>query len=353
MSDIRSQFSKPKYGQKGGHSNFSVEEDKANVYRILPPMKSGTEDGRWAIYLAQHFGYKGVDKSDPNKEKARPFACPKKEDYKTKMVLVDCDECIRVAEQRDILEQKEHALKEEGRTDEEIGQILAVLKGWVKNHNQDRKWYINVMSLDGKFGVLRIAHKHKLALDAAIKLVQENHGIDPLDIDAGVWFDFRRSGRGPTTNHTVTPVTETVNVNGRNLMAIKGAALTDAQLEQAFKECPDLKVENLMRVVSPEQVRLLVKGSGDPEEVDKVFGLSQNADREKSPTPVGKPQVKPTVKVEAPAPAKAPAPVVDDLDAQIARLQAQKAAKAPKPAPQNLSEEDFDALFPDPDASAA
>lgn len=277
-------FGKPKYGQKTGHKTWRVVENEPNVFRVLPPIKSHVEDGEWAIFLGQHFGYAGVDRTDASKTKARPFACPKKENYHTKMVTVACAECDKIDAQKALLESRGAALANEGKTEEEIDQILAPLKSWCKNHNQDRKWYINVMSQKGEFGVLAIPHKAMQKLKIVIKRLQEENGLEPIaDFDKGVWFDFRRTGKGRNTEYDVLVVEELVEVGGRKLRDIKLAPLTDAQLDQALKECPDLTIQTLMRVATPEQVKLLVASSGDPEEVDAIFNMSQKTEASASP----------------------------------------------------------------------
>jgi len=286
---IRAQFGKPKYGQKTGHKTWRVEDDnKPNVYRILPPMKSHQEDGEWGIYLGQHFGYSGVDRTDSSKTKARPFACPKKENYHTKMVTVGCAECDKIDTQKALLESRKAALEAEGRSEEEIDQILAPLKSWCKNHNQDRKWYVNAMNAKGEFGVLAFPHKAMQKLRGVIERLQKEAGLEPIgDLDKGVWFDFRRTGKGRNTDYDVLVVEETVLVDGRKLKDVKLAPLSDEQLEAAQKECPDLTIQALMRVVTPEQVKMLVASSGDPEEVDTIFGLAQK--NESSASPAKKP----------------------------------------------------------------
>jgi hypothetical protein len=289
---VRAQFGKPKYGAKTGHKTWRIAESKpnevvSNIFRILPPMKSGLEDGIWAAFFAQHFGYSGVDKVDASKQKARPFACPKKENFTTKMVTVGCAECDKREAQEALLAARKAALEAEGHSEEEIDSILAPLKSWCKNHNQDRKWYINVVNQKNEFGVIAIPHKAYQKLKAVIKRLMEEDGRpDPIaDYDKGVWFDFRRTGKGRNTEYDVLVVEETIDVGGgRKAKVVKDAPLTDAQLEQALKECPDLIVGALMRVVSPEQVAMLVASSGDPEEVDAILGSAQRVEASASPT---------------------------------------------------------------------
>jgi hypothetical protein len=357
---VRAQFGKPKYGAKTGHKTWRVIENEQNVYRILPPLKSGMEDGTWAIFLAQHFGYGGVDKADAGKTKARPFACPKKENFTTKMVTVSCAECDKIEAQKDLLEARKKVLETEGRTEEEIDSILAPLKSWCKNHNQDRKWYLNVMNEKGEFGVLAIPHKAYQKLKLVRERKEKETGFDPIgDLDNGLWFDFRRTGKGRLTEYDVFVVEETVDVGGRKLKADKAAPLSDAQLEQALKECPDLVVNALMRVVSTEQVAMLVASSGDPEEVDAILGSPSKVESSVSPA---KKVSAANAAAQAVKPAAVSTPVMDDEEAELRRQLAEatkrKAAGvkvAPKPAPapapeidedDDLSPEELEKLFP-------
>lgn len=358
--NVRAQFGKPKYGQKTGHKTWRIQEEKpgtkvSNVYRILPPIKSGLEDGTWAIFLSQHFGYSGVDKADASKTKARPFACPKKENFTTKMVTVPCAECDKNEAQRALQESRKAALEAEGKDEEEIDSMLAPLKSYNRNHNQDRKWYVNVMNEAGEFGVLAIPHKAFGKLKSLIKRLQEEDGVEPIGVaegDVGAWFDFRRTGKGRNTDYDVLVVQESVDLgNGRKGKAHKPAPLSDKQLEQAFKDCPDLVVGALMRVVTPEQVQMLVASSGDPEEVDAILGTAQRVESSASPA---KPKLSAAHAVaQAVKPPAAP-DEEEELMRRLSQVQAKKAAgtkmvaKAPEPEDEDedLSPEELEKLFP-------
>lgn len=348
---VRAQFGKPKYGAKLGNKIFRILESKpnepvTNIYRIIPPIKTGIEDGRWTAFFAQHFGYGGVDKSDAKKTKARPFACPKKENFNTKMVLVPCAECDKIESQKALLASRQQALEAEGRTEEEIDALLAPLKSWCRNHNQDRKWYMNVMNQAGEFGTLAIPHKAMGKLKARIEECQKDEDIgDPMDFDKGAWFDFRRTGKGRTTEYDVFIHKVKVDIGGGKKAEIaKPAPLSDAQLEQVLKECPDLLVGSLMRVVSTEQVAMLVASSGDPEEIDAIMGTAVKVEESASPKPKFSAANQAAQAVKPAAPAQPSLQISGDEEAELERqlaaarakrLAAQKAEVAParKPAP--------------------
>ncbi len=358
-------FGRAKYGAQNSTPSaqtISIKEGD-NVYRFLPPMHSYADLGRWSNYVTVHFGYQGTDSNDAAKTRVKPFRCIKVEDRKTRMVIEDCPECTLYEQREHETQNREAALRAGGKSDDEIETVLGPIRGWLQKHNPDRKHYINAMKPDGTFCAVKISHRTKKQLDAKIKEMQDREGVDPLDPEQGVWFNIRRTGRFREAQDVVEVLMEDVEVeiSGRKqrLKRVKMAPLTEEMATRASESCRDLaKIGGFDLTYA--QIKMLAESSGDPEEVDQIFALTQR--NEKSPVRTGPafvappfvapPFEAPPFEAPTPPPVAAPAPLFpagvfsppsdpagsttapaeDDeeaaLEAQMAALKASKAAKA-------------------------
>lgn len=321
MSDILSQFGKPKYGSGTGTQTFRLKEGTTSEFRIIPPMKSLAETGEWAVYGGTHFGYKGVNPKDASKPVYRTFRCIQEKDWKTNTIVQACPECDLIEARKKERDRAKAKLEGDGKSEADVKEILKPANDWLSDHNCDRKWRMNVKNAQGEMGRLYISHRTKKKLDAKLAGLLTDEGIDALEYNQGAWFRFTRTGKGVDTNDEVEVATETViGTNGQRLKAIKPGPLTEAELMTALKDCEDLsKVD---RELSFEVISMLTKCNGDPEEVDGILAMGQKD----KPAPV-KTAPAPVAKAAAPkmVPAQVPVPA-DDAAAQIAALQAQIAA---------------------------
>lgn len=314
-------FGKAKYGGTGGFKAYDLKTDSQGgsltyLYRVLPPMKSLSTSGTWAIYYGQHFGYAGVDPKDPQQTKQRPFKCIEEFNFRTKMITKACPECNLIASKKAALEAKTVKVKADiSNTAEMVDNLLAADNAWLSGkggHNCQRQWHMNVMAPSGEFGVLRMSHEVKKLMEGAIKEAKDVWGIDPTDLDQGVWFKFVRTGKKMLVQTTVTiDMQMDKDPTGKSRGQIpKPAPLTPAQIEQALQECPDLT--EVVRTLSEKQITLLTKCSGDPNEVDEIWAMGE--------------AVAPTSSVSTPAPRLAPEPVPQPKPAPVV-------APAPKSEP--------------------
>lgn len=251
-----------KYGGKK-KNNFRLQEG-SNVYRILPPLGELAAEGIWAIYDSLHWGYKGGD------GRMKPFKCPQKKNFKTKMVTVQCPECDKIAEKKAMLDDHVKRLEAGGASKEQIAEHVKPLTDWLFSHNLDKKWYLNVASPDGKIGRLAIPHKMYTQLQEIITDLVTKQGVDPIGVEGGVWFDLIRTGKGLQTTHRVTVVEQTEMVNGRPMRVYKPAPLTQEMLNRLGDEAYDLK--NAVRTLDFNQISIIVGSNGDPDIVDSAFG---------------------------------------------------------------------------------
>lgn len=360
--DVYAGFGAAKYGD-GGFKFIKLTKDSTIVVRIIPPMKSLQRTGKWAAYHGVHYGYHGVDPRDSSNTKSQPFKCVEQRDFRSQMTTVECPECLLVATKREERDRNERTLLAEGKSQADVISFLKPLDTWIRSHAPNRKWYINVLTADGTFGVLLLSNRTKKSLEQAVKDVRDQH-VDPIAPHQGAWFSITRVGDGFSTPDSVKVVNESVSMNGQTFHSIKQAPLTAEQAADALSICPDLAT--VARAISFEQVTMLVASSGDPVEVDSIIGMTQN--REASPAPVQRQAVPRPTPVPAPvysAPVQVTAPAAPEADEEAAALAALEAIRAKKaatarqavPAPtrtpsmpipgdiNSMSDEDFKALF--------
>ena len=334
-------FGKPKYGNRSGWKNFYVEEDKPNIYRPSPPVKSLAAKGEWARFYRNHWGYYIQPKDNADgKPQPRTFECIYKENYRTKMVTQDCPECDLIEVKRDEYEQLKKRAIAGGASEEAADAGLGPLLTWIKQHNNDGKWHIIAKNEKNEWGILHLPHKLKQALDDKISKLQAE-GIDPLDPARGVWFNFGRTGKRIQTRYSVEVVMVSEIINGKSYSTIKEAPLTAEDAAAIDRDVPDLATLNDNKRVTYEQIKQLVESGGAQEVVEAIFNSTmpegeskaESRSEERTETKSTPPAETATAtKVETKTPE---VPVADPEDDVIIKLQeslnqalAQKAAKA-------------------------
>jgi hypothetical protein len=356
MASARDGFGGANLGGPGRqYEIFKLDDGKPFTCRLLPAMKSLREKNVWSVFLREHFGYSIPDpKNLKTGLSLRPFLCVEVYNRHTEMVEESCPECREIEQHKQLKEDREMAetskLKAQGVLDDKkikaaIEPMVAPLAKWLKDHNLSKKHNINVMSADGKFGLLAIGHKAKKALDLKIKECRDKIGINPFDFDDGVFFTFTRNGNG---FDAVTDVSITYEPGAtKGTQQIKMAPMSEEQITKALEVLPDLAT--LGRKVTKAQVQLLVESGGDPETVETILAMTQKKEqsperkpsnlppppppvRAAEPPPPPPPPVAPPPAVSAPEPQQtAPAAAVED-DEEAAALRALEAIKAKKAA---------------------
>lgn len=197
MSNV---FGKAKFG--GNKRTWFKLKDGESVYRILPPMGELQEDGRWSQFYRIHYGYKN------SANQMRTFQSPLVRNMKTKMIDVQDAALERI---ESLLAKLDEAKK--AKNEEMVTSLLKLVGGQKSRYNLDSNHYLNVIDLQGNIGILKIRHKAKLALDAAIKKLRDE-GVDGggLDPENGRFFSFSRSGTGRDTIYQVTVYEKKINV---------------------------------------------------------------------------------------------------------------------------------------------
>jgi hypothetical protein len=372
-ANIETQFDGFKYFKLRTPDPKKGETETSLVLRLLPSMKSYRDTGEWKFFYGQHYGYAGVNSRDPSKPRSRPFGCIQKKG-KNKEIITPCPKCTQMSKMEDRRKAREDELAkqhgfegEEARKSSEFYEIkksdskYSQLAAWLSKHNCDKKFWINVMSKDGEYGVLQLSYsttQEKLIplLKKLADGTETGEKVDAFDPGSGMWLNFTRSGRIPRVVDNVVPFTELVDVgNGKKAKMAATAPMTQEQIEKALKVCPDL-AKDVVKFIEATTIQQLVDCSGDPEEVDRIWppenkqvkptapattttsGDEGSVDEGESLVDVGLTPAKAEVKTQVTEEPKvetksepAPAAEEDDEEAALQRqLEAARAKKAAK-----------------------
>jgi hypothetical protein len=253
------------------------------VGRIIPPFKSLANNPRgWAHYHDLFFGYDGLSKNNPSKNRMRPFVvkdCRRDENPAQK----------KITDQQAKLESLYDSLAKLDKSEAEVKKETQPLVDWLRYHNRDSKWYLNMVGEDGEIYVLQITNKCKKDLELEMsKLEAQGYSIaDIMNPKGGVWFEFIRTGsrlKVGEIQDKVSVVREVQTFTGANgqpqkAEVIKSAALTQPQIDKVLANAPDLALETV-NFLTKDQAQRLVDGPADPSFVDSIWGdlpLSQTA----------------------------------------------------------------------------
>lgn len=317
---------KPKYTEV--RKTIKGLEEGSNVVRILPPLhscaKPGKNEGKWFFQHRQHFGYDTPRAEDPTLKDYNTFYCVEEYNFREKHIERACPECEKNKEVKREYESKKAVLKEAGKTPEQIQAALGKVAEYMKRHNLDNKYYINVKNKDGTFSTRKIPwtayKKVRAQIDELLKPTNPRRApVDPIAPDQGVWFDIIRTGKSfNEVDYDVKVVTEPreVVIDGetKEVEVLVKAPLTEEEYERAEGSCYDISDVGIRRLPY-DKVVALVASHGSPEEIRAIFGSSER--REVEP-----------VEVEEPT------PVVEEVE-----VKAQRLAPGPTIKPQRMVEE--------------
>lgn len=331
------------------------------ILRLLPAMHSYKDTGEWNFYYGQHYGHVGVNASNPDKPRARPFGCIQKRDNKTKKVERQCPKCTqydaydakakaRAQELLAALQKKDPSITEksdEFKKAKKEDVKYKALAAWLRSNNCDRKIWINAMDQAGNFGVLKLSYKtFKDLLKPLLKKLRDQDKVDAFSPAEGRWLRFTRTGSNPLVTDGVEVYSveqEMTNAAGKKVKAKEeqAAPMTNEQIRKALKTCPDL-AKDVVKFIDAATIQKLVDSSGDPEETDRIWPPTEAKKDDEGEPEAEKVQAKPEpVQAKKPAPAPDPEPAADDgQDDEMAELLRQQeemqkriaAAKAKKPA---------------------
>jgi hypothetical protein len=262
-----------------------LKQSETIVARVLPPIKSQKNTGRWFMRHGVHYGFVTENKKDKaGKPWPKPFICKEVRDFNTKMVTTECPLCTKIEEQKNILAKLERDILSglsEKATKKEIAEKLKAnpayveVSTWLKTFNIERKYYINVKYLDGTVGTLAITTNCFKSLKEKIEKLKAQK-IDALSPKEGRYFAFSRNdGDFNETKYEVTVYTESMEVDGEVVQKTKKAPLVQEDLAKISASCLDLPTAHSSADLTEEQVRTLVESNEDQDVVDLVFSSAQ------------------------------------------------------------------------------
>ena len=253
---------KASYGRSGGGNVgwFYVEDNKDNIYRVLPPMKSLAPHGKYAKFYATHRGFRGSD----NKQK--PFLCIEESNYKSKQITVHCPVCDWV----NAIEAEIANYKAKGATDEQIREY--------RNKNvfpfqAERKYYVNVVNQENKIGILAIGSKMFKSLEA-LAIEQEKLGRDITGME-GYFLNFKKQTRFKGDRDAIHTATMYMSSQQDGSFRFVNHTITAEFAQRLGPEAADLG--NLFKTLDAEQIARIVslEGASRAEYVDLLFAAPE------------------------------------------------------------------------------
>lgn len=290
---------------------FTIKDDD-NVYRPLPPMGKLADAGVFSRYFRVVWGYKD------SQGKLRPFISPRVQNFKTKMVEVDCAAFNRINSLKDELDVATKAAKASAKAGTAITKAqkdnlerLNDLVGRKGRFNIDSKHHMNVLSSDGKIGCLKLAGRGMTGMRALFKTLEsKDKGIDPTAVENGRFLNINRQGTGLDTVYTVSELKETVDIDGEEYEKAIPHNLTDSIISRLSAEAFEL--DEIYPAPTEAEVKEIVAAQLESDEaaglvIDRVFG-SRDAEKKEEPAKEAPVETKAEVKVEARAEAVKEAP---------------------------------------------
>ena len=250
---------------------FPLSQGK-NLFRLVPPLPQFEMQG-WYVWGATHFGYTVL--TAEGKKQYRPFACPRDYNRKTKVEKVPCAECNKIEKYQNEYKDMAHDYSKQVERGEmsqaQMDSLLLDHATFLEAHNRSSKYYIPVMNSQGEFGYIAVGKSVVDGLRARIAEL-ETENIDPWSPDEGAIFNVQRTGEDKyNTEYSVSVEQEAKVVDGRTYKVTKLAPLSDAQLEAAVRDIPNL--HNLSTKISQRQLEMLAASDGSPEVVASILGL--------------------------------------------------------------------------------
>lgn len=246
-------------------------KDGESAFRILPPLGDLASEGRWSMFYKIHYGYKNT------KGKLRVFQSSLVKNRKTKMVEVPDAAVERIETFKAKLEEAKSAGNKA--VVERLGKLVS---GQKPMYNVDSNHYMNVIDTQGNIGILKLRHRAKQALDERIKDLRAA-GIDPLSVENGRFFVFKRSGSGLDTSFAVDIMQEKLKVEG--VGEVKRDVvhkLSEELIGRLGEEAAELG--KLYRALSAHDIKRIVDSSdlmtGQSPVIDELFdsGKSDGGD---------------------------------------------------------------------------
>jgi hypothetical protein len=217
------------------------------------------ESGKWAVYHRVEFGYTGTD------GKLKPFLSPRVVNY-SGMVEVESETHKR----RESLKEQQAQAKKNGNS-----ALVEQRTKMLQKYNQDAKYHMNVVDLQGNVGLFKIGYKGFQALKAEVDRLR-SEGVDPIGVENGRFFVFNRAGTGRDTLYTVTEYKQKQEIStpsGKVVAMVDFPhSITDTVLSKLSTDAFELD-KIYPTVTSAEEFRIVHEGASA---VDEILGNRRN-----------------------------------------------------------------------------
>jgi hypothetical protein len=238
-----------------------------NIYRILPPVHSLAQHGKYAKYHAIHKNLRGTPSEKNNKGAYFPFACIQEKD-KNGIITRHCPLCDRVFELDAQLKlAKDQGASKDQMQDFRMAQIMPI--------QSDKKYYLNVVNQENKIGVLPITYTMFQALEHLMAEF-DSKGIDLTGQEAP-FLNFTVTQKYKGDQDAVHKVDAFLAPSTDGSFRYVSHAMTPDFIERMRTEARDLT--KLFREIDVESLAALAVGDGVTRAgiIDRIISASEEA----------------------------------------------------------------------------
>jgi hypothetical protein len=243
---------------------FKIEENKSNIYRLLPPFGSLSDSQRIAAYY-QIFFLKGAS----GKVRVVPTILRKSKD---KGIIQRCP----IVDKVEMLQKQLEVISNDPNYDQNM---VKAKKEQLFNLRLQGAFYVNVIDQAGDIGVLKVPYTAFQSLKKRLEQLK-SEGVDPINVGPqnGVFFDFKRykDEKSKTIYEVEVSQKTRRDENGRLLKEYNWAPIDENVLNRMSTEAVDLG--EMYRVFSLEEMNLLA--TLDPNIIDQVFASPEKSEED-------------------------------------------------------------------------
>ena len=256
---------------------YFLKSNENNLFRVLPPLFSLADKGQFAKYYATHKIWlqeaSVAGSSERGKSSVYQFFCLEKIDQKSKLIQVHCPYCD--------MERKNKAVYEDAKLrGASKDQLEEFRLKHVAPFEKEKKFYLNVVSLENKVGLLPLGSKAFQALQDRLKDIKMNYGgIDATGVN-GLFLNFKKTQKfkgDRDTVYSVDPAMDNSMVNGIPQMQLKPHVLTTDFIEIMRTTARDLGA--LFQGITAEEMNQVIQTAPENKKtlLDKLFGRGEKS----------------------------------------------------------------------------
>lgn len=247
---------------------FDIKPGDSNLYRILPPLFSLAQKGKYSQYFASHSVW--ITDSATGKRRPYNFQCLEIVNRQTKNIERHCPFCDKARANKAQYE----AAKAKGLDPERLEEFR---KKHVAAYESEKKHYVNAVNIDNKVGVLKLGIKAHDAMKARIIEISNTYQIDPTGME-GLFLNFKKVQKfkgDRDTFYTVDLAQDIVNENGRVSSVPKQHTITREFINVLETSATDLG--NFIREITVEDAKILADASEDalPMLLERIFSRKE------------------------------------------------------------------------------